>query len=445
MTEKNETKLIQKKILRNPLMWKFRFYGFFKNLRFFEPYLLIMLLVYFSESQFPLLKIGSLILLQEVFTYVFEVPSGILADKFGKKNELLICFVFYIISFALYFLGLGASTKYVFVLFLAAAFYGLGESFRSGTHKAMILTWLDRNNYQEYKSFVYGTTRSWSLVGSAINGVLSIFLIFAVGAIQWIFIMAMVPYVFDFILISTYPSYMNEHVESEKTVLQEMGQGFKDIFQAFKNKNLVKGVFSSSTYDAIYKSIKDYIQPVIKIYIAVIILNLGLDSLGLPDDDLITIILGGMYTFFYIFSSIASRNAYRVKTLFKGAKRAMDILFYLFAGVLILNSVFIWVNIPVVVIFLFLFIYIFENSRRPLAVDFLGDIMKKEQRATILSVEAQMKSILVFIFAPLFGFIADFSIPLLFVIIAGAIVLVNTFLLLGEDKVEKQETATNST
>ena len=173
MTEKNETKLIQKKILRNPLMWKFRFYGFFKNLRFFEPYLLIMLLVYFSESQFPLLKIGSLILVQEVFTYVFEVPSGILADKFGKKNELLICFVFYIISFALYFLGLGASTKYVFVLFLAAAFYGLGESFRSGTHKAMILTWLDRNNYQEYKSFVYGTTRSWSLVGSAINGVLS--------------------------------------------------------------------------------------------------------------------------------------------------------------------------------------------------------------------------------------------------------------------------------
>jgi len=445
MPEKNETKLIQKKILRNPLMWKFRFYGFIKNLRFFEPYLLIMLLVYFSDSQFPLLKIGTLILVQEVFTYVFEVPSGILADKFGKKNELLFCFVFYIISFGLYFVGLGASTRYVFILFLAAAFYGLGESFRSGTHKAMILTWMDKNNYQDFKTFVYGTTRSWSLVGSAINGVLSIFLVLAVGAIQWIFIMAMVPYVFDFILITTYPSYMNDHVKSEKTIIQEMGQGFKDVFQAFKNKNLVKGIFSSSSYDAVYKSIKDYIQPIIKIYIAVIILNLGLESLGLPEDDLITIILGGMYTIFYIFSSIASRNSYRVKTLFRSPKRAMDILFYLFAGVLILNSVFIWVNIPVVVIFLFLFIYIFENFRRPLAVDFLGGIMKKEQRATILSVEAQMKSILVFIFAPLFGLIADFSIPVLFVIIAGVIVLANTFLLFGEDKGEKQEASAKST
>lgn len=445
MPEKNETKLIQKRILRDPLMWKFRFYGFIKNLRFFEPYLLIILLVYFSDSDFPLLKIGSLVLVQEVFTYVFEVPSGIIADKFGKKNELLICFIFYIVSFGLYFTGLRLSSRFVFVLFFAAGFFGLGEAFRSGTHKAMILTWMDKNEFQEFKSFVYGTTRSWSLIGSAINGVLSIFLIFAVGAIEWIFIIAIVPYVLDFILITTYPSYMNDHVTSDKTILQEMRQGLKDIFSAFKNRNLVKGVFSSASYDAVYKSIKDYIQPVIKIYIGVIILNLGLDSLGLTENNLITIILGSMYTIFYIFSSVASRNAYRVKTLVKSSKRAMDILFYLFAGVLILNSVFIWVNIPVVVIFLFLFIYIFENLRRPLAVDFIGGIMKKEQRATILSVEAQFKSILVFIFAPLFGFIADFSIPVLFVIIAGVIVLVNTFLLFGEDSVKKQESTSKST
>ena len=277
MPKTNETKSTQKRILRDPLMWKFRFYGFFKNLRFFEPYLIIMLLAYFTDSDFPLLKIGSLILIQEVFTYVFEIPSGIIADKFGRKNELLICFIFYLISFGLYFVGLSVSSRFVFILFFAAAFFGLGESFRSGTHKAMILTWMDKNNFQEHKSFVYGTTRSWSLIGSAINGILSIFLIFAVGAIQWVFIMAMVPYVLDFILISTYPSYMNKRIESDKTILQEVGQGFKDIFYACKNKNLVKGIFSSSTYDAIYKSIKDYIQPVIKIYIAVIILNLGLD------------------------------------------------------------------------------------------------------------------------------------------------------------------------
>ena len=129
----------------------------------------------------------------------------------------------------------------------------------------------------------------------------------------------------------------------------------------------------------------------------------------------------------------------------------MDILFYLFAGVLLLNAIFISVRLPIVVVFLYLFIYVFQNIRRPLCVDYLGGIMKKEQRATILSAESQIKSILVFIFAPLFGFIADFagplvgldsyySIPILFVLIAIVMIVVNFFLLSGETKiVEKQK------
>ncbi len=441
MTEKIENKVIQKKILKEPIMWKFRLYGFFKNLRFFEPYLIIMLYAYLEgfNSEFILFKIGLIFLVQEVFTYVFEVPSGIIADRFGKKNELLICFVFYIISFVLFFVGLGQPMNYFFVVFLAAAFYGLGESFRSGTHKAMILTWMDRNDYQNHKTFVYGRTRSWSLIGSTINGVASIFLIIFVPATQWVFLITIIPYLLDFTLISTYPSYMNEKISDGKGFWKDIGGGFKDMYLAFKNKRLLKGIFSSSSYDAVYKSLKDYIQPIIKIYIILVIANLGLnlESWNLSEDNFIAIVLGIMYSIFYLISSFSSRNAYKVKNWTKGAKTAMDILFYLFAGILILNSLFIWLELPIVVVFLYLFIYVFENIRRPLCVDYLGDIMKKEQRATILSVEAQFKSILVFIFAPLFGLIADFSIPGLFVGIAVLMVLVNFFLLSGDKKEEK--------
>jgi MFS family permease len=446
MTEETENKVIQKKILKDPLMWKFKFYGFFKNLRFFEPYLIVMLYVYLSEfnTEFILFKIGLIFLVQEVFTYVFEIPSGILADRFGKKNELLLCFVFYIISFILYFIGLGRDINYFFVIFIAAAFYGLGESFRSGSHKAMILTWMDRNEYQDFKTFVYGRTRSWSLIGSTVNGIISIFMVLFISASQWVFIITIIPYLLDFILIATYPAYMNEHVKTDANFLKEMGKGFKEMLVAFKDKRLIRGIFSSSSYDAVYKSIKDYIQPVIIVYISVIIINLRLDFTGLMEEDLITIILGSMYSVFYIFSSIASRNAYRVKAVTKGAKRGMDTLFYLFAGVLILNAIFIWVDIPAVVIFLFLFIYVFENFRRPLAVDYLGEVIKKDQRATMLSVEAQFKSILVFIFAPLFGLIADFSIPGLFLGIAVIMVLMNIFLLSGDTSKIKNEEKENN-
>ena len=119
----------------------------------------------------------------------------------------------------------------------------------------------------------------------------------------------------------------------------------------------------------------------------------------------------------------------------------------LFAFVLLLCAIFIWTNLVVVVIFLYLLIYIFENVRRPLSVDYLGDTMKKEQRATMLSVEAQIKSMLVFVFAPLFGLIADFSIPALFMGIAVIMVIVNFFFLKGDNVIlsaEKKENSTNT-
>jgi MFS family permease len=51
---------------------------------------------------YSLLQIGMLGGVVEALSYTFEVPSGILADRFGKKRELLLCFLFYIVSFVLY-------------------------------------------------------------------------------------------------------------------------------------------------------------------------------------------------------------------------------------------------------------------------------------------------------------------------------------------------------
>lgn len=71
--------------------------------------------------------------------------------------------------------------------------------------------------------------------------------------------------------------------------------------------------------------------------------------------------------------------------------------------------------------------------RRPIAVDFLGDVMSKDQRATILSVEALLRSILVIIFAPLFGFIAEvYSIEALFLWLGIFILFLNFFILRGD-------------
>jgi MFS family permease len=412
-------------------MWKFKFYGFFKNLKFFEPYLIIIFLAW----EINLFQIGILIAIQEVITLIFEVPSGMLADTRGKKTELLFCFVFYIISFIFYFMG----PAYIFLIF-GAMLFGLGEAFRSGTHKAMEMKWMEKNGILQYKSFVYGTTRSYSLYGSAISSVLSIILILNIPASRWIFLVTIIPYVIDFVLIATYPSYMNEHSPKKGSYWKDFIGAFKGLKIVVTDRRLRKGLLSMSFYDGIYKSLKDYIQPIIKLFIAILLMDFALTTSPLEEEFFLTLILGLIYASFYLVSSYSSKKAYFIQKKVKSSKFAMDLIFYIFAILILGEAILIWFQIPLLIIIFYLFIYIFYNMRRPISIDFLGDIMSKDQRATILSVEALLKSILVAIFAPLFGYIAEvYSIGVLFVWLGIFILFLNFFLLRGDYNTNKNE------
>ena len=411
-------------IISQKIMWKFKFYGFFKNLKFFEPYLIII----FLSWEINLFQIGILIAIQEVITLIFEVPSGMLADTRGKKTELLFCFVFYIISFIFYFMG----PAYIFLIF-GAMLFGLGEAFRSGTHKAMEMKWMEKNDILQYKSFVYGTTRSYSLYGSAISSVLSIILILNIPASRWIFLLTIIPYIIDFALIATYPSYMNEHSPKKSNYWKDFTAAFKGLKIVVTDRRLRKGLLSMSFYDGIYKSLKDYIQPLIKLFITILLVDFALTTSPLNEEFFLTLILGLTYASFYLVSSYSSKKAYFIQKKVKSSKFAMDMIFYVFAILILGEAISIWFQIPLLIIIFYLFIYIFYNMRRPIAVDFLGDIMSKDQRATILSVEALLKSILVAIFAPLFGFIAEvYSIGVLFLWLGIFILFLNFFLLRGD-------------
>ena len=75
-------------------------------------------------------------------------------------------------------------------------------------------------------------------------------------------------------------------------------------------------------------------------------------------------------------------------------------------------------------------VFLLYDTRRPLFVDAAGDMMDKEERATVLSVESQIRALLVIVLAPLLGMVVDvFSIFTLFIII-GVFSLIMGFWLL---------------
>ncbi|HKL11811.1 MAG TPA: MFS transporter [Clostridia bacterium] len=406
---------IKKTIKKDKMIWKFSLYGFLKNLRFFEPYLVIFLL----SLEMNLFSIGLLYSVREAVTYIFEVPSGIIADTYGKKKELMACFIFYIISFGLFFAGRSFAA-----LTAAMVFFGLGEAFRSGTHKAMIYSYLERKGWFEHKTYVYGMTRSFSLMGSAISAFLSVALILNVPDMRWIFLFSVLPYFLDFFLISTYPAYLDERKESVISLPVFYKNSLDRLKSILGNRPLRKILLSSSLYDGIFKSIKDYIQPILEV---ILLGGLALGTSGNGSTDALKMYLGITYGVFYIFSALASRNVYRLKH-FAGSKRLMDVFFDIMGIGAIAAAFAIWTEQKFLAIAVFFLLYILKDARRPLFVDVSGDLMKKTERATSLSVDSQLKSIFMIVLAPLFGFIADrFSMEILFAAIGIASILANRY------------------
>lgn len=408
-------------IKKNNQIKKFCLYGFLKNLMFFEPYLYIYLI---QVMQLSLFQIGTLFSIRGIIIYIFEVPSGIFADQYGKKTELMFCFIFYIASFFFFFLG----GSYAIVA-VAMVFFGLGEAFRSGTHKAMIYAYLEQKGWFEHKTFVYGRTRSFSLIGSSLSAFTAIFLIIKLPRMQSIFLFSIIPYILDFLLIWSYPDTLNEPVETTISIKFFFTYSIKQLKNVFANASLRKVVISSSLFDAIFKVLKDYIQPILKdiILVSGIYIVVSMEA-----DTQLKIILGLIYGVMYIFSSWVSRNVYRLNLKFKSDK-LMDISFDILGVVFFIMFFAIKTKIMLAVILLYFFLYLLKDGRRPLAVDVFGDYMKKNERATVMSIESQVGSFFMIVLAPLFGYIADkFSIATLFFVVGLSILVLNRFLRVGK-------------
>ena len=122
----------------NTLVYRFCAYGFLKNLKFFEPFLVTVLL----KWGLSLTLVGALISVEKVTAYVMELPSGYLSDRWGARKTLCACFVLYICSFLCYYFG---QVHFAFLV-LASFFFGIAEAARSGAHKSMVFLWLEKHD-----------------------------------------------------------------------------------------------------------------------------------------------------------------------------------------------------------------------------------------------------------------------------------------------------------
>ena len=80
------------------MLFRFCLYGFLKNQRYFEPFLMLV----FLQQGLNYLVIGLLIACRTATVNLLEIPSGVLADAWGRRACMISSFVAYIISFLMF-------------------------------------------------------------------------------------------------------------------------------------------------------------------------------------------------------------------------------------------------------------------------------------------------------------------------------------------------------
>jgi MFS family permease len=375
--------------------YRFSLYGFLKNLRFFEPFILLI----FRDNGLTFLQIGLLYSIRDLTNYLTEIPTGFFADAYGRRKSMVFAFTAYIISFFIFY-----AFSDFYLAAAAMVLYGLGESFRSGTHKALILEYLRLHDMQELKIAYYGRTRAASQLGSAVNSLIAAGLLFFTGDYRTMFIAATIPYAIDLINLATYPKELDgELLKFDRRALSSQVKGtLKDFAGIFKNRHAVRSILSSSGFSALFKTTKDYLQPILESMALAAPFLLALDDVHRSG-----LVVGIVYFFVYLLTSYASRSSDRISRRFSSAADAINKTYLAGGALLFVAGLATRQDLAIISVCIFLGFYVLQNLRKPMNVAYISDRISHKVMASGLSVEAQFTTILAAVLAPLMGALAD--------------------------------------
>lgn len=315
---------------------------------------------------------------------------------------MIFSFLSYIASFNLFYFFPIYS-----IYMLAMIFFAFGEAFRTGTHKAMILDYLKIKRIEHLKIEYYGFTRSWSQKGSAVSSLIAGAIVFYSGQYKFVFLASIIPYLLELILMISYPKELNGEIKKleKHNFLNDIFRNFKEtslnFLKIFHNPALRRSLFNSALYDGLFKSVKDYIQPVLQVYAFSVPIFLFIEN----KRDIVLIAI--TYFILYLLTSIASRNSGKFMRRFQSLAKAINASFLIGISFVILAGVFFIFDLKLVSVIFFILLFMDQNLRRPLNIGYISETIPSKVMASGLSAESQLKTLIIAVLAPLMGFLSD--------------------------------------
>ncbi|MEZ4473492.1 MAG: MFS transporter [bacterium] len=348
------------------------------------------------ERGLDFLDIGGLIAVRAVATNVLEIPTGALADALGRRRCMVVSMAAYVASYLL----LGMASAYGW-LALAMALFGVGDAFRSGTHKALIYTWLRAQGREAERTRVYGFTRSWSKIGSAVSSLLAGALVFFSGSYSSIFLYSALPALANLVNLATYPAWLDGErpAGGDRFGFSVLRAGLADVV---RRRPLRRLIGQSLAVEGSYEVAKDYLQPVLQS--AALAIPVGLAWTG----DQRTAVLGGLvYAALFFLASFASRQSHRLEARVGDADAAAALLIRVSALGYAAVTAGLLLGQPALAILAFVALAVVQNLWRPIHVGRFDRDGDEAYAATTLSIESQATAGASALWAPIVGALID--------------------------------------
>ena len=371
---------------------RFYLYALLRNLRFFEAFFVLFLVL---EADLSYAWVGLILAYEKALLGLAEIPLALAADRLGRKSSLVLSFSLASVAFALFALALQTPSALV-TIFIGQTLYGVAESLRTGAHKAIALDWMRINGQVARRTEILGRMRFFSKTSAGLAALIAGVVVWQSGTISQLFWWAIVPTLVGAGLLTTYPSALQGERRRARD-RQAPAQG--SLREAITRPALWALIVPSVLFESQVKVMAAYLQPA---------LAEGSEAMGLSViGGLGALVVGGYMGLSGLLAGSASLLSTTLVSRSRGPNGALRTCHALAALVATLAAIATLLEVVWLGLVFLITLAALQNARRPIFVTALDDVMVPEYRATLLSSESQARSWCYALVSVALGFAAD--------------------------------------
>ena len=240
------------------------------------------MVIYFNR--YLELSFTQIMLLQSIFMFssaIFEIPTGILGDKFGRKLSVIASNVTYTLGFSFYLFKL----PFVFYA-LGEILMGIGRAFGSGSEEALQYDTFKELKIEKYYQKFVSLQRSVILISFILSGLFATFVLDKGLSMRFLWITTPISFLFSTLVLIFF--IKEPKVKLEKELVPNYKEYLKSALETLRESKVLKTmVIISFSFGTLRYLLNWSIQPLfayfkipVKYYTAIILTSVSLVSLA---------------------------------------------------------------------------------------------------------------------------------------------------------------------